>query len=313
MPSREFQSDFKGNAGRFRRYLKRFPILVFIKRKLINAATAKYRLFAGYIEQIVHCREIRTIRELPLYVPSSMGSRKDLAKLTLLTANQIFPFLGRLVAVSGRGRIMDIIEVESLCRDSTAIEAARELKRLLDEYGSDKSSAHNYHFIYGMVLSEPRAITALLEVGLGTNNLDMVSNMGSEGRPGASLRAFREFLPNALIYGADVDRRILFEEERIRTFFVDQTDLDSFSELDKEIGCSLDLIIDDGLHSPSANIAVLSYAVTKLKPGGWFVVEDIGRDALPVWHVAAALLPSEFEPLLVSTKSAYVFLVQRTR
>jgi hypothetical protein len=46
--------------------------------------------------------------------------------------------------------------------------------------------------------------------------------MGRTGTPGASLRAWRDYFPNAEIYGADIDREILFEEERISAFYVNQ-------------------------------------------------------------------------------------------
>jgi hypothetical protein len=87
--------------------------------------------------------------------------------------------------------------------------------------------------------------------------------MGAEGKPGASLRAFRDFLPNAVIYGADVDRRILFEEDRIHCHFLDQTNFSSFEKIDNIIQEKLDLIVDDGLHSPNANINTLIFALKK--------------------------------------------------
>ena len=39
--------------------------------------------------------------------------------------------------------------------------------------------------------------------------------MGSEGVPLASLRAWRDYFKNANIYGADIDKGILKDEERI--------------------------------------------------------------------------------------------------
>ena len=44
------------------------------------------------------------------------------------------------------------------------------------------------------------------------------------GKPGASLRVWRDYFPNAIIYGADIDKDILFAEERIKTFYIDQLD-----------------------------------------------------------------------------------------
>ena len=47
--------------------------------------------------------------------------------------------------------------------------------------------------------------------------------MSSNGKPGASLRVWRDYFYNAEIYGADIDKTN-FSEKRIKTFFVDQLD-----------------------------------------------------------------------------------------
>jgi hypothetical protein len=154
-------------------------------------------------------------------------------------------------------------------------------------------------------------ISGVLEIGMGTNNTDVVSNMGMAGKPGASLRAFRDYLAQAKIYGADIDRRILFAEDRIQTFFVDQTAPDSFVALSKQVPCELDLIIDDGLHSPNANLETLRFALSRIKRGGWAVIEDIGAPTIPVWDVVSALLPHNFEAYVVKADLGNVFAVQR--
>src|SRR5438045_9302449 len=71
----------------------------------------------------------------------------------------------------------------------------------------------------------------VLELGLGSNRPDMPSNMGVFGAPGASLRGWRELFPHARVYGADVDRRILFQEDRIKTFYCNQLDPSSIRNL----------------------------------------------------------------------------------
>jgi hypothetical protein len=114
--------------------------------------------------------------------------------------------------------------------------------------------------------------------------------MGENGIPGASLRALRDFLPNARIFGADIDEPILFKEDRIKTYYVDQTQPASFNDLSLRLGSDgFDLVIDDGLHAPNANIATLAFALHILKPNGWFVVEDIKRESLPIWETVSAL------------------------
>ncbi len=289
---------------KLKHFLKQFTILVTIKHKV----TSLYL----YIVAIFNARHIQIIRSLPLYVPSSAGSHKDIAKLTLLSANQVFPFLNGLLEVAGTHRISQIEKVEDLCTDSMSKEVAEKLKLLFNKYGSDKSTHHDYHLLYGYILSDTQRVTAILEIGLGTNNTDVVSNMSALGKPGASLRAFRDALPTAHIFGADVDKRILFTEERIKTFYVDQTDSASLKELSTNLPEKFYLIIDDGLHAPNANIATLSFALKKLKVGGSIVIEDIPPYALPVWYVVASLLPSEYTPRIFSTRNnSHVFLVKK--
>lgn len=248
---------------------------------------------------------------MPLFTPASAGSWSARAKLTLLAANQTFPLLARLVGELDRERLLEITPIDELYRDPASLDAMARIKVLFDRYGSDKASMHDYHKLYGPLLKEVTAVATVLEIGLGTDNVDVVSNMGHAGSPGASLRAFRDFLPNARIFGADIDRSILFEEERIRTFYVDQTDLSSFETLDRACGGEFDLIIDDGLHAPNANMAVLIFALPRLKRGGTFVVEDIATAALPVWQVVAALLPPQFRSRLVAASRGNLFAVER--
>jgi len=268
-------------------------------------------ILQGISSRIFARSDLKIIRGFPLFFPNSAGSVKDLARLTMLSADQTFPLLVDLVSRNGTPA-QEPTPIASLVDTEGKKAAAAELKTLFDKFGSDKSKYHDYHLLYGSILAEPPRVTHVFEVGLGTNNRDVVSHMVGRGdQPGASLRAFREFLPHAQIFGADIDRRILFEEERISTFFLDQTDPRSFDVLSASIPGDFDLIIDDGLHSPSANIATLSFGLGKLKIGGWVVVEDIAPRALALWQVIATLLPEAYESHIVRAQDALLFAVRR--
>ena len=252
------------------------------------------------------------IEALPLFAPNSAGTAEMLARLTIVSANQIFPLLTELLTRIG-GRVLPVVvPAQSLCAAPASQEHAARIKRHFDEHGSDKANGHRYHVVYGAKLARTPAVAAVLEIGIGTNNEDVASNMGCFGRPGSSLRAFRDALPGARIYGADVDPRILFREERIETFLVDQTNLASFDELGRSIEGELDLVIDDGLHAPNANLATLIFGLPRLKPGGWLVVEDIKPIAVPFWQVVAAFLPERYRPCIVSLDRDILFVVERT-
>ena len=236
------------------------------------------------------------------------GARNQIMPLAFQTAGRVVDRLALVAAASG-APTPHLLDAEAFCESEEERASAAELKTLFDRYGSDKATLHNYHHIYGAVLSRLAGARAVLEIGIGTNFSDAVSNMTESGSPGASLRAFRDYLPGAEIWGADVDRRVLFAEDRIRTLFIDQTDLTSFAEAEA-IG-PLDLLIDDGLHAPDANLAVLAFGLRQVRAGGWIVIEDIPERALPVWQVVAAMLPSAFGSSLVRTRTTYVFVVRK--
>jgi len=247
---------------------------------------------------------------LPLFSPMGAGLYKDLAELTIISANQTLPLMAYFAGVIGVERITEMKQAKSLCVDSASIASAEKLKKLFDSYESDKSTSHEYHYIYGSLFKNADTVTSVLEVGIGTNNASLPSNMSNEGKPGASLRAFRDYFTNANVYGADIDKDILFEENRIKTFYVDQTVPETLYELGKTINDTFDLIIDDGLHSPNANIAVLTFGIKKLKPNGWLVIEDIKGSSLPVWQIIAALLPAKYQPYLITDKfGSGVFMI----
>jgi hypothetical protein len=163
-----------------------------------------------------------------------------------------------------------------------------EMCRVMAKHGSDKSRGrHNYTNVYSALFSKPydRALR-IFELGLGTNNPALASSMGKFGRPGASLRAWRELFPNAVIFGADIDRDILFEEDRIRTFYCDQLDSAAIFDLWSQppLQAPMDIIIDDGLHTFEGNISFLNGSLEHLGPGGIYVVEDVLYDAFEKWR-----------------------------
>jgi SAM-dependent methyltransferase len=194
-------------------------------------------------------------------------------------------------------------------------EKCEALGKVLRENRSDKSTTHNYHVLYSHIIEKLGGKDAplnILEVGLGTNNPSLVSSMGVGGRPGASLYAFREYLPNSKIYGCDIDKEILFEDERIKTSFVDQLELSTFSEASNKFGnLKYDLVIDDGLHSIGANINTLIFGLENLKPGGWVVIEDIGGPLVHKWKSVDYILKTsgKYETFGIKTRSQSMYVV----
>ena len=190
-------------------------------------------------------------------------------------------------------------------------EILEKLEKNFSQRGSDKA-ANNYHFIYSCIFSQLNTDYKILEVGLGTNNKKIISSMGINGKPGASIKAFRDTFSKAFVYGADVDKKILFEEERIRTFYVDQTDFSSFDNITKGVNEKFDLIIDDGLHYQLSNLNTLIFALSNLSNGGYLVIEDIGIWTIDTWKIVNKLLPDDFDSTIVEMNTEnFIFVVKK--
>lgn len=162
------------------------------------------------------------------------------------------------------------------------------LSELCDKYGSDKGEikktghpyawpSHTYADYYSLLFWHCRKdVKRVFECGLGTNNPDRGSSMGVGGKPGASLRVWRDYFPNAQVVGADVDTDILFEEERIQTFYVDQTSPAAIAELWSKVEPGgFDLMVDDGLHTFEAGVCLFENSISRLAENGIYIIEDV--------------------------------------
>ena len=159
---------------------------------------------------------------------------------------------------------------------------------LCDRYGSDKGEiaptghpyswpSHTYADYYFRLFAHCRhSVKKVFECGLGTNNPGLISSMGLAGQPGASLRVWRDYFPNAQVYGADIDRDVLFQDERIKTGFLDQLDPATIGSFWKGLGeTDFDFMVDDGLHTFEAGKCPFLNSIEYLKPEGLYVIEDV--------------------------------------
>lgn len=285
---------------------RRFDQLMTWARRSTTLVATK-RKMARYV---VRNDSWRVLDGLPTFRPNSAGDRQTLAALTMLAAHQTVPLMLQLVEHAG-GDVLALTDIETYGSASRHPDDVGFLGALFDQYGSDKASDHNYHLFYAGAFENRSTVRRVLEIGVGTQNPSIVSTTGRAGRPGASLRAFREFFPSAQIFGADVDRGVLFVEDRISTCYVDQTDQASFMALSDLTGDDLDLIIDDGLHAPNANLTVLVYALDHLAVDGWVVIEDIAAEAVPLWQVVGALMPTTYACELLQARGGVIFAARR--
>lgn len=158
------------------------------------------------------------------------------------------------------------------------------LCEIMGRNSSDKGSInintsyHNYTTFYYSIFKElSNKKLRIFELGLGTNNVNILSNMGANGVPGASLYGWQEFFPNSEIFGADIDNHIQFNTDKIKTFYCDQTKPEIIQKMwtEPSLEDDFDIIIEDGLHEFYANVCFFENSIHKLKPNGYYIIEDI--------------------------------------
>lgn len=135
------------------------------------------------------------------------------------------------------------------------------------KYDTDKcpewrgGTGHEYTPFYHHYLFRDLRPKRVLEIGICT---------------GASLRMWEEYWPEAVIWGADVDRNTFINEDRIKSLYVDQRDDRSLVSLSLWFWEQhLDLIIDDGSHSQQDQWRTAQTLIPCLNPGGLYVIEDV--------------------------------------
>jgi hypothetical protein len=176
---------------------------------------------------------------------------------------------------------------------------------------SDKSSLGNgYINAYAPLLGPWRhRVATFIEVGIGSLNSRVSKTSmlgwatghrgggaGSGYRPGASLRAWARYLPNARVIGVDLDAKVVAAVNAAR---VRAADAPSESAHERRVSAvvadtrhsarmlrdrlrahgvseaSVDIILDDGLHSWAGQQQTLVALWPYLRAGGYYFVEDL--------------------------------------
>jgi hypothetical protein len=187
---------------------------------------------------------------------------KALARLRMLYCRAMY---GDMLAMFG----------DKQKRDS----ASFSIRDLLDREGSDKGKL--YGGLYDVLLQPHlQTIRCMVEIGIGTLIPEAVSSMARYAakhyRPGGSLRAWRNFLPQAEVYGLDVAPDTQFADEpRIHTYLCDSTDADQTARFLSQITRQPDFIVDDGSHDVISQVKTLKNFLPALRDGGLYVVEDV--------------------------------------
>ena len=240
------------------------------------------------------------------FVPNSKASYKMNKILTVDNINNLVKNLSELV------KIKSDLKIENTTNYFDNNKRSEYLESLFKKYGSDKSTHHNYHLIYSNILDTFNSKNSfqLLEVGLGTQNKNIASNMLPQFKPGGCLRAFNEYIniKNTKLIGIDIDEEILFNTENIECYYGDQSSLESLMSIPVN---SLDLIIDDGLHAQYTNINTLIFAYYRLNKGGYLIIEDIHEKSLDTFLIIKTITEDIFEFNIFKDLNAHIAILKK--
>jgi hypothetical protein len=268
--------------------------------RMVSFCVARFRHFLGAVRVVRVSPLLEALRKTPDF-PHVASTQLPLLEISLMGYQNTFRALSSLLAFNHHSNPPNVYSAGEMFSSD---EQQQTLRNLFDFYGSDKGKKHDYDLVYSHLLEDRKASNLdIFEIGLGTNNIDTPSNMGKDGSPGASLRAWRDFFPNAAVVGADVDKRILFSEANIVTYELDQTSAESWKLLKARLGKQMfDLIIDDGLHAPFANLTTLIEGSSLLKEKGIIVIEDVPDRSLAIWKVVPLILGKDWQVQIVRGK-----------
>ncbi|MFH1264060.1 MAG: class I SAM-dependent methyltransferase [Pseudomonadota bacterium] len=127
-------------------------------------------------------------------------------------------------------------------------------------YKTDKGpKGHSYQRSYDSALNEKRiAAKNVLEIG---------SRRGS-------IRLWLDYFPNSTLYAWDL-KHPWFWHDRLRYMKVNQSSEEQVLRALKLMGCTLDVVIDDGPHTPREQTMCFEVMFPYLSPNGVYIVEDL--------------------------------------
>lgn len=140
---------------------------------------------------------------------------------------------------------------------------AEQIAKALNKSYSDKASMHAYHTVYAHIFKDMN-VENFLEIGLFLNELSHTD-----------LNAWAQIFPNANIYGADKKNDQLFNLEKIKMYYVDQSNKSSLDALVQQLNIELDVILDDASHVYDNTVNTFESLFPLLRQGGVYLIEDI--------------------------------------
>ena len=195
----------------------------------------------------------------------------------------------------------NIHKAEEECEDQTT--PHNYVEELMYLYKSDKSrDDHSYVKLYNMIFANTRHSTKnMTEIGIAA---------------GQSLQAWYRYFPKAEIHAFDLNLHDLIKNNldhlkpRVKTHIVNILDNNVTMSKMGFMNESMDIIIDDGPHTVYSQEAFLHKLFPILKPGGYYIIEDIGiagnGNGVSVFHDDPSMLQQATRDILKTHDTIWV-------
>jgi len=178
-----------------------------------------------------------------------------------MVANMVNPLHQRGPERGGIRRYLDTVTPQEYLPQTGEVDLTQvTLTGLADLFGSDKGSIkHGYTQHYEKIIDDlggKNAPLTIAEIGIAC---------------GASLRMWANYLPNSKIDGYDIQMECAKLCRDLPSVSITISDP---RKVDKD--AAYDLVIDDGSHIAEDVLGVLAHCWRWVKPGGYYVIEDMG-------------------------------------
>ena len=151
------------------------------------------------------------------------------------------------------------------------------LHDLFIKYGTDKGIWGYTQYYAGVIGLARHHVRRVLEIGI-CGHRDIPNNV-----VGASLFVWRDYFPNAEIFGVDIDPSFIFNDQhRIHTRLCNAYHPPGIHGCLVDMGGQpFDVIIDDAVHDPEPQIRLANQLSEWLIPGGNYYMEDVCPYKMP--------------------------------
>ena len=261
------------------------------------------------IKKIRNINFIDINKEFDIFSPNSSGKLKEKKRITIESARSFDSDIIKYTKKYSKKKVLYSYS-EAIQEFKLPSVECSTLSNLYKKHGSDKSSRHDYHQIYSPIFASFKRKINYCEIGLGSSDTKILSNMGIYGKPCASLYAVRDYLKNVNIIGADIDDNIKSKHNDIELKIVDQLNRKSVNKFSNSI-INQSIIIDDGLHCVKANLITITELLSKLEIEGFYIIEDVKKSLIGFWNLFCNTLSTSYTGLIVEGVYSNLVVIKR--